>query len=161
MRLRIEPVNLTAVVGDAADLYSDVAGQKGVELTANLSEPVHVAGDRNRLAQAIANLLDNAVKYTPAGGQVVIAAGTTDGAARVTVTDTGIGISLDDLPHIWDRLYRGDRSRSERGLGLGLSLVKAIALAHGGRVSVESTPGRGSVFTLHLPAQPPAKMTHM
>jgi len=120
-----------------------------------------VAGDRNRLAQAIANLLDNAVKYTRAGGQVVIAAGTTDGAARVTVTDTGIGISPDDLPHIWDRLYRGDRSRSERGLGLGLSLVKAIALAHGGRVSVESTPGRGSVFTLHLPAQPSAKMTHM
>jgi signal transduction histidine kinase len=161
MRLRIEPVDLTGVVGDAADLYSDVAEQKGVTLTANLSEPVHVAGDRNRLAQAIANLLDNAVKYTPAGGQVVIAADTTDGAARVTVNDTGIGISPDDLPHIWDRLYRGDRSRSERGLGLGLSLVKAIALAHGGRVSVESTPGRGSAFTLRLPAQPPAKMTHM
>jgi signal transduction histidine kinase len=161
MPLRIEPVNLTAVVRDAADLYSDVAEQKGVGLTANLPEPVHVAGDRNRLAQAIANLLDNAVKYTPAGGQVVVAAGAAGGAARVTVTDTGIGISPDDVPHIWDRLYRGDRSRSERGLGLGLSLVRAIALAHGGQVSVESTPGRGSAFTLQLPAQPLAKMTHM
>jgi signal transduction histidine kinase len=161
MPLRIEPVDLTAVVGDAADLYSDVAEQKGVKLTANLSEPVHVAGDRNRLAQAIANLLDNAVKYTPVGGQVVIAAAAIDGAARVTVTDTGIGISPGDLPHIWERLYRGDRSRSERGLGLGLSLVKAIALAHGGQVSVESTPGHGSRFILQLPVQPPAKMTHM
>lgn len=161
MPLRIEPVDVAAVVRDAADLYGDVAEQKDVQLTANLSEPLHVAGDRNRLAQAIANLLDNAVKYTPAGGHVVIAAAATDGAARVTVTDTGIGISPDDLPHIWERLYRGDRSRSERGLGLGLSLVKAIALAHGGRVSVESTPGQGSVFTLDLPAQPTPQMTHM
>jgi signal transduction histidine kinase len=157
MPLRIEPVNLAAVVRDAADLYSDVAEQKGVNLTANLPETVQVAGDRNRLAQAIANLLDNAVKYTPAGGRVVIDARAIDGTARVTVTDTGSGVSPDDLPHIWDRLYRGDRSRSERGLGLGLSLVKAIAVAHGGQVSVESAPGRGSVFTLQLPAQRPPR----
>ena len=161
MPLRIEPVDLAAVVRDAADLYRDVAEHKGVALTATLSGPVEVAGDRNRLAQAIANLLDNAVKYTPGGGEVVVAARAADGAARVTVTDTGIGISAGDLPHIWDRLYRGDRSRSERGLGLGLSLVKAIALAHGGQVSVESTPGRGSTFTLQLPARAPAKMTQM
>jgi signal transduction histidine kinase len=161
MPLRIAPVNLAAVVRDAADLYSDVAEQKGVDLAANVPETVEVVGDRNRLAQAIANLLDNAVKYTPAGGQVTIAARAIDGAARVTVTDTGSGVSPDDLPHIWDRLYRGDRSRSERGLGLGLSLVKAITVAHGGEVSVESAPGRGSVFTLQLPGQPPAKMTHM
>ncbi len=161
MPLRIEPVDLTAVVRDAAELYGDVAEQKDVQLTANLTEPLRVAGDRNRLAQAIANLLDNAVKYTPAGGQVIVEATAADGVACVTVTDTGIGISADDLPHIWERLYRGDRSRSERGLGLGLSLVKAIALAHGGRVSAESTPGQGSIFTLQLPARPGPEMTQM
>lgn len=161
MPLRIQPMDLTAVVGDAADLYRDVAEQKGVDLIANLPGASPVAGDRNRLAQAIANLLDNAVKYTPAGGRVVVSTLMAESRARVTVTDTGSGISPDELPHIWDRLYRGDRSRSERGLGLGLSLVKAIALAHGGRVSVESAPGRGSVFTLELPAEPPQGMPKM
>jgi signal transduction histidine kinase len=70
----------------------------------------------------------------------------------LTVADTGIGIPAEDLPHVWERLFRGDRSRSERGLGLGLSLVRAIALAHGGDVAVESTPGKGSRFALRLPA---------
>jgi signal transduction histidine kinase len=161
MPLRVEPLNLTDVVRDAADLYGGVAEQKGVQLSARLPEPVQMAGDRNRLAQAIANLLDNAVKYTPPGGQVIVAVAASNGGAVVRVTDTGIGIAPDDLPHIWKRLYRADRSRSERGLGLGLSLVQAIAVAHGGRVSVESAPGRGSVFTLHLPGEPPAKMTQM
>ena len=72
----------------------------------------------------------------------------------LSVTDTGIGIPADELPHIWERLYRGDKSRSARGLGLGLSLVKAIVEAHGGRVAVESTPGAGSRFVLRLPVRP-------
>ena len=161
MALRIESVDLAEVAGNAAELYGGVAEQKNVRLTADLPERLLIPGDRNRLAQAIANLLDNAVKYTPSGGQVTIAAGTTNGDAHITVRDTGIGIPDDELPHIWERLYRGDRSRSERGLGLGLSLVQAIARAHGGSVSAESVVGRGSVFTLHLPVQAPAKMTHM
>jgi signal transduction histidine kinase len=161
MPLRLEPVNLADIARDAVELYSDLAEQKGVRVAMAASAPVHVKGDRNRLAQAIANLLDNAVKYTDAGGRVTVETVASGDQARVTVTDTGRGISAVDLPHIWERLYRGDRSRSERGLGLGLSLVNAIALAHGGSASVESTPGRGSVFTLRLPAQPPGKMTHM
>jgi signal transduction histidine kinase len=161
MPLRVERTNLADIVSDAADLYSDVAEQKGVQLTASASGPLYIDGDPNRLAQAIANLLDNAVKYTPPGGRVAITASISGGRPVVEVSDTGIGISPDDLPHIWERLYRGDRSRSTRGLGLGLGLVKAIAVAHGGDVSVESTPGRGSVFTLHLPAQPSSNMTHM
>jgi signal transduction histidine kinase len=80
--------------------------------------------------------------------------------AVIEVADTGIGIPPGELPRIWDRLFRGDRSRSERGLGLGLSLVKAIVERHGGRVDVESRPGAGSRFTLHLPP-PPADMTQM
>jgi signal transduction histidine kinase len=96
--------------------------------------------------------VDNAVKYTPPGGHVRVAARPADGNVIMTVTDTGIGISRDELPRIWERLYRGDRSRSERGLGLGLSLVRAIVEAHGGTVEVVSTPGEGSRFTIVLGA---------
>jgi signal transduction histidine kinase len=101
------------------------------------------------------------VKYTPRGGQVTLAASADEAGAVVIVSDTGVGISEDDLPRIWERLYRGDRSRSERGLGLGLSLVKAIVEAHGGTASVESAAGQGSRFTVRLPHRPPANMTRM
>ncbi len=111
--------------------------------------------DRNRMRQVLANLLDNAVKYTPAGGRIEIAA-TRDGSdAVLSVSDTGIGITPDELPHIFERLYRGDKSRSARGLGLGLSLVKAIVEAHGGGVTVHSSPGSGTRFDLRLPVVPP------
>jgi signal transduction histidine kinase len=99
-----------------------------------------------------ANLLDNAIKYTPAGGRVEMETRREDGQAVLVVRDTGAGIPPDELPRIWERLYRGDRSRSERGLGLGLSLVKAVVEAHGGRVDVQSGPDRGSTFTVRLPA---------
>ena len=161
MALRVEEIDLAAIARDAADLYGDVAEEKDVRLTSSIPGRLEVAGDRNRLAQAVANLLDNAVKYTPAGGEVSIAAAAGDDGVTVTVADTGIGISADDLPRIWERLYRGDRSRSERGLGLGLSLVKAIVEAHGGSAEAESTPGEGSRFVLHLPRRPPRNMTHM
>jgi signal transduction histidine kinase len=103
----------------------------------------------------VANLLDNAVKYTPAGGSIRIEARRDGPDALLSVSDTGIGIPADELPRIWDRLYRGDKSRSERGLGLGLSLVKAIVEAHGGKVAVTSTPEAGSRFELRLPGTPP------
>lgn len=110
-----------------------------------------IRADRDRLRQALANLYDNALKYTPSGGHVTIGAETRGDDAIITVRDTGLGIAPDDLPRIWDRLYRGDRSRAERGLGLGLSLVKAYIHAHSGRVTADSTPGQGSTFTLVLP----------
>jgi signal transduction histidine kinase len=100
----------------------------------------------------LANLLDNAVKYTPHGGCVEIAALSYQHQVVLTVTDTGTGIPPEELPKIWDRLYRGDKSRSQRGLGLGLSLVKAIVQAHRGSVEAASHDGRGSHFTLYLPA---------
>lgn len=151
MHLHREPVRLSDVVARAADLYRDVADAKGVVLTAHTPIDVVVVGDGTRLAQVAANLIDNALKYTRAGGRVdveVLAAGD---RARLTVRDTGIGIRPDELPRIWDRLFRGDTSRAERGLGLGLSLVKAVVEAHGGTVEVESAPGKGSVFTISLP----------
>ena len=113
--------------------------------------PLTVLGDRTRLEQVAANLIDNAIKYTPAGGRVEIDLSVQATSAVLRVRDTGIGIPANELPRIWDRLFRGDQSRTERGLGLGLSLVKAIVEAHGGSVVVESEVGKGSVFTVSLP----------
>jgi signal transduction histidine kinase len=152
MPLQREPVALSGVVTRAIDLYRDVAEAKGVQLTAETTSDLVVLGDRVRLEQVAANLLDNAVKYTPRGGLVTVTLARAQHSARLDVRDTGQGIPPDELPHIWDRLFRGDTSRAERGLGLGLSLVKAIVEAHGGTVSVASDPGAGSVFTVTLPA---------
>jgi signal transduction histidine kinase len=127
-----------------------------VPVTTAVADGITVTVDRNRLRQALANLLDNALKYTPRGGRVEIAARRDGPDALLSMTDTGIGIPAEELPHIWTRLYRGDKSRSSRGLGLGLSLVKAIVEAHRGQVSVQSEPGRGSRFELRLPVEPPS-----
>jgi signal transduction histidine kinase len=129
-----------------------VADAKGVPVTLDAGEDVTISGARDRLRQVFANLVDNAIKYTPQAGSVRIAAARDGDTAVVTVTDTGIGISPDHLPRIWERLYRADPSRTERGLGLGLSLVKAYVQAHGGTVEAASEPGAGSVFTVRLPA---------
>ena len=157
MQLRREPVPLNDVVARAVDLYRDVADSKGVTLNAAQTagaDHVVVTGDRIRLEQVAANLMDNAVKYTPAGGRVDVEVRRDGGFVRLSVHDTGVGIRADELPRIWDRLFRGDASRSERGLGLGLSLVKAIVQAHGGTVDARSEPGHGSTFTVSFPADP-------
>jgi signal transduction histidine kinase len=152
MPLRRERVSLKGVVTRAAELYREVADARGVVLTADAPHDVAVTGDPVRLEQVAANLLDNAIKYTPDGGQVRIELVPEDGRAILRVTDTGAGIASDELPRIWERLFRGDRSRAERGLGLGLSLVKAIVEAHGGTVGVASELGRGSTFEADLPS---------
>jgi signal transduction histidine kinase len=152
MQLQREPVSLAQVVSRAVDLYRDVADAKGVSLEVRLPSDggIVVMGDRTRLEQVAANLIDNAVKYTAAGGRIDIAVARNDGHAVLSVTDTGIGIPAEELPRIWDRLFRGDASRTERGLGLGLSLVRAIVAAHGGTVEVDSEAGRGARFAVHL-----------
>ena len=171
MQLQREPVRLAEVVDRAVDLYREVAEAKGVSLhvsrpPASAASPassaasgasrtppedVVVDGDRTRLEQVAANLIDNAVKYTPAGGRVDVHVRRDGDRAVLEVRDTGAGITPDEVSRIWDRLFRGDTSRAERGLGLGLSLVKAIVEAHGGTVGVTSEPGRGSTFTVLLP----------
>jgi signal transduction histidine kinase len=151
MHLHAEPVNLADLVRDTLELYEDVADEKGVTLRADHIEEAVVDLDRNRMRQVLANLVDNAVKYTPRDGRVDITVRRDGDGATIEVRDTGPGISADDLPRIWDRLYRGDKSRAERGLGLGLSLVRAIVQAHGGTVAVESSPGQGARFEVRLP----------
>src|SRR3954469_18843115 len=154
MALRREPTDLSDLVRQSVDLYEDLAEQRGLTLESTCDDELMISVDRNRMRQVVANLLDNAVKYTPPGGAIRIDAHRQGPDAVLSVSDTGAGIPADELPRIWDRLYRGDKSRSERGLGLGLSLVKAIVEAHGGRVAVTSTPGSGSRFELTLPSAP-------
>lgn len=151
LRLQLEPIELRALLSEVIELYEDVADAKKIRVTLEPGEPVTISGAPDRLRQAFANLVDNAIKYTAQDGSVSVLARTEDGSAVVTVTDTGTGIAPQDLPRIWDRLYRADPSRSERGLGLGLSLVKAYVQAHGGTVQAASQPGHGSVFTVRLP----------
>jgi signal transduction histidine kinase len=151
MRLSVQPVDAAEVLHDVAELYEDVAEDKGVSLDVAATGVVMVAADRNRLRQVMANLVDNAVKYTPAGGRVTLRAVEREEVGVLEVEDTGPGIGADEQDRIWDRLYRGDQSRSARGLGLGLSLVRAIATAHHGRAEVVSSPGRGSTFSVSLP----------
>lgn len=156
LALRRELVPVTDPVREAIDLYADVAEEKGVALEQDVPIGLQVQGDPARLRQVVANLVDNAVKYTPAGGSVRVTAGREPGWVKIYVRDTGIGIPPDEAPRVWERLYRSDRSRSERGLGLGLSLVKAIVEAHGGRVSLQSAVGEGSVFSIALPEGRPS-----
>jgi signal transduction histidine kinase len=151
LTLNVDAVNLAELVEGAADLYRHVAEEKGVALSTRAASELWVAADRTRLRQVLANLLDNAIKYTPAGGRIEVTAEQDRDRVVVRVADTGIGMTPDELPRIWERLYRGDQSRSQRGLGLGLSLVRAVVEAHRGRIEVSSVAGGGSVFTVVLP----------
>jgi signal transduction histidine kinase len=151
MKLNVTEVTLAQLAAEVVALYEDTAEDAGVSLRADVPAELSVPADRDRLRQALANLVDNAVKYTPRGGRVDLAASSEPGAVVIRVSDTGPGISAQDLPRIFDRLYRGDQSRATRGLGLGLSLVRASVEAQGGSVSVRSTPGSGATFEIRLP----------
>jgi heavy metal sensor kinase len=151
MRLSLVDVPLDALISEVVAVYEDVAEDKSIAVTTSVEPGLSVRGDRDRLRQAVANLLDNAVKYTPAGGRVDVRARRDGAMIRLDVADSGPGIAAHDVPRIWERLYRGDQSRTERGLGLGLSLVRAIVVAHRGTVEVETSEGKGATFTVKLP----------
>jgi signal transduction histidine kinase len=162
MKLHREPVDLVQLVREVVELYEYVAEEKKITVRVELppiSSPlpssVIVSVDRTRMRQVFANLLDNAIKYTPERGTVTILARTESDQAIVVFRDTGIGIPAEEQDKIWTRLYRGDKSRSQRGLGLGLSLVKAVVEAHGGQVTVRSEVNAGSEFAVRLPLAPP------
>lgn len=151
MRLNRQIFPLAPLAAETVELFELVAEDKGITLTSEVPVELNCFGDRNRLRQVLANLLDNALKYTPSGGKVKISAHSEVDGVVMVCQDSGIGIFEEDVPKIWDRLYRADKSRSQRGLGLGLSLVRAFINAHGGRAEVQSTPGQGSTFIVHLP----------
>jgi signal transduction histidine kinase len=151
MKLDRQPANLARLGREVLEVYACVAEEKGITLQSDLSRTCDAPVDANRFRQVLANLVDNAIKYTPPGGTVTLSAGTEGNHVWFKVRDTGMGIADEERERIWDRLYRGDKSRSERGLGLGLSLVKAITEAHQGRITVRSQVGVGSEFTVHLP----------
>jgi signal transduction histidine kinase len=151
LKLDLQTFALKPVVDLLMELYDEVAQEKNIKMSALVDPAGEITADRNRLQLLLGNLIDNALKYTPNGGHVHISAEFAPAETRLLVRDDGIGIDPADLPRIWERLYRGDKSRSQRGLGLGLSLVKAFAEAHGGTARAESRAGQGSVFTVTFP----------
>ena len=159
MRLSLVEVSVHELVDEVLDLYEEVADEAGVELINRVREGLFVSGDRTRLLQVIANLVDNAIKYNREGGFVHIDGGTSEGCIVISVSDNGMGIPEEEQERIFERLYRSDRSRSRRGLGLGLSYVKAVVEAHKGAVRVESRQGEGAAFYVRLPA-PGAGASH-
>jgi len=151
MRLDMVRVSVREVVRAVADLYEILADEKNISMDVNLPHELFINADRTRFQQVIANLVDNAVKYSGDRGRVLLSACEKEGDVLISVSDEGMGIPSEEIGRIWDRLYRGDRSRSRRGLGLGLSFVKAIVQAHDGEVVVESQSNKGSTFTIRLP----------
>jgi len=149
-----EPVSLTEVVKDCARAAQVLAVRKGVRLKLeNGSTSIAFNADEELIKRMILNLLDNAVKYTPEGGEISLALEKHNGSAEIVVRDTGIGLSEGDQLRVFDRFYRVDKARSRAlgGAGLGLSIVRTIVEAHGGEITVESTPRHGSTFTVSLP----------
>jgi signal transduction histidine kinase len=144
---------------------SNLASDKGVSLTAEVEQGVTVLGDGVWLTQMLLNLVDNGIKYTQAGGWVKLRLAQTLDTVEVTVEENGIGISDEQLPHIFDRFYRADKSRTRDsespGLGLGLAICEWIAKAHGGRIEVRSKLGQGSCFQVSLPGNIPAQIDAM
>jgi len=152
--LRLAPTPLRPIVDSVLELVAAKARDGEVSLTTEVSEVIHVQADRDRLVQVLINLVDNAVKYTPAGGAVTVRARpTTDGRVEVSVSDTGVGIPRADLPRITERFYRVDKARSRElgGTGLGLAIVKHLVLAHGGDLAIDSQEGRGTTVRVLLP----------
>jgi two-component system phosphate regulon sensor histidine kinase PhoR len=144
---------MAAVVADAVERLRPQAEKQGLSLTLDAAPDLPpVIGDAERLERVVVDLIHNAVKFTPAGGSVHVWAGLADGRVTVRVSDTGVGIAPEDLPRIFERFYKGGRGRGGGGTGLGLAVVKHVVEAHGGTVSVESEPGRGSTFSFSIPA---------
>lgn len=147
-----QSIDLAALVRDACELFQPLVEDAQLRLDCQTMAALPMAGDRRMLQRMVANLIDNAIKYTPPGGRIDVALAAVDPrAARLTVADTGCGIPSDQAERIFERFYRGDRSRSRGGVGLGLSLARTIARAHGGDITLDDAPGAGSVFTVDLP----------
>jgi two-component system sensor histidine kinase SenX3 len=152
-----EPCSVDRIAAEVIDRSRTAASAKDIEIRALGERGLVVYGNEGQLVTAVANLVENAVAYSPEGTRIEVETGTGDDAVWIAVRDEGIGIEASDLDRIFERFYRADRARSRQtgGTGLGLAIVKHIATNHGGRVEVTSTVGRGSTFTLRLPSRSP------
>ncbi len=148
-----EAVDLAQLIADTVRAYEHLAEQQGITLTTTLSRPLAATVDPTRLRQVIGNLIKNALTHTPADGTVEVAASALDGAARIEVSDTGIGLSAEDQARVFDRFWRADPSRTSAsgGTGVGLAICQTLVEAHRGSITVTSEPGRGSHFIITLP----------
>ena len=154
-QMRRDKIDLGELIDGIADQMAPLADDKLLKLDRKIAHGVIVEGDEIRLKQVGVNLLDNAFKYTPEGGQIGIDVEAESSLAVFSVSDTGMGISRKALPHIFDRFFRAEQARTSRtsGTGLGLSIVQSIVEAHGGKVLVESQEGRGARFRVELPLE--------
>jgi len=153
VKLNAQRFDLKKTVSEVTDLYTVMAEDKNIDLRTTLPEgEVPIDGDPSQLSQAVANVIDNAVKYTPRDGHVLVTLEARQGHILFTVADNGIGIPEDEHALVWQRLYRSRSARAEKGLGLGMSIVKAIVDAHGGTVSFTSVPAQGTTFVVTFPA---------
>ncbi|MDE1920669.1 MAG: heavy metal sensor histidine kinase [Candidatus Omnitrophica bacterium] len=152
--LDAQPLDLNALIKDAIEVMQVLAIQKDITLQFNSAHTVDITADKNHLRRLILNLLDNAIKYTPPGGKVSIDLRQQKETVDLDIADTGVGILPKDLPHIFDRFYRIDKSRRSAGFGLGLSIAQSIALAHGGKIEARANDPQGTVFTVSLPLKP-------
>jgi heavy metal sensor kinase len=150
-KLKLVDIDLVELINDALELFQSVAEDKAIILNADLPKQCGIRGDRQRLQRVVASILDNALKYTAEGGRVTLVLINEKGQIRLSVKDTGIGMSADETTRIFERFYRCDQSRTQHGNGLGLNLALAFVHAHSGDISVESAPKQGSNFTITLP----------
>ncbi len=151
-RLNLEPVNLNQSINEVVGHLLPQMERKQISLTLDLTDGIPlVQADRERIQQVITNIIHNAVKFTPGGGEITIKSTFSNTAVTVQVSDTGIGISGDDLPHIFERFFKADKSRTAEGSGLGLAIAKHIIQAHGGKIWVQSREGKGAVFNFSIP----------
>jgi signal transduction histidine kinase len=148
--VEVEEFELVTLIREACELFRPIAEEKKINLKTDLPESLMFKSDRKKMQRIVINLLENAIKYTPAEGRVAVSAAAQNGEIRIDFEDTGMGISEADLPHIFERFYRCDRSRSQGGVGLGLSLVKAYTESINGTIQVESTLNQGSRFALRF-----------
>ena len=156
LRLDLQPVDLTELTLEVTSRLQRLATDKSVALHCNVSAPVFIPADKEHLQRLLLNLIDNAIKYTQGGGSVTLSLDTDDTQVRLSIADTGIGLSPAEQEQIFTRFFRSAEAKSQGGgAGLGLCIAQSIAAAHGGTIELASTPGQGSVFTLVLPASCP------
>ncbi|MBF0120700.1 MAG: HAMP domain-containing protein [Desulfobacterales bacterium] len=151
LNLDIKQINISILIQEITEIINILAKQKNIQFILSVDENVNIAGDKDKLSRLFLNIIDNAIKYTSEYGKLTVSINKEKDFAKIVITDTGIGISEEDLPYIFDRFYRADKSRIKAGFGLGLSIAKSIAEAHGGSIEAYSKLGQGSAFIISLP----------